>query len=250
MQQPRINKYYRLCVWLGLLLTLTACDTNRALLRTDFNRETRVIEMAKSPCYGRCPVFRLTVYASGLVSFDGERYTERTGFWVKKMDKNEYQNLLRAFRNANLWQFDNVYRGEYYDAPTVTISYYEEGDLKTIIGKDGRPNKVLELEALLDDLARTDGWVQIGATNYGLPENVIADELIVQLHDGRDGPMWTRKYRRYEMEVVRQVAPQGNYWLCRYNPAAAPPEEMLSMVRADREVIGAEFNKKISARGR
>ncbi len=207
-----------------------------------------IIEMSKSPCYGRCPVFTLTVYEKGIVSYRGERYTPRTGLWIKKLDKPTYQALLEAFRQANLWQFDNAYRGEYFDAPTVAITYYEEGDVKTITGKDGRPAQVLALEALLDDITLLDGWKQISKPNHGLPENVIPNELIVQLVDGRDAVMWVRQYRRHEMQVVERITPAGNYWLVRYNAETTDPESMLAKVRDDAEVIGAEFNKKLSMR--
>lgn len=233
-------------------LSLAGCGTFGDLTKVDLNELTQVIEMSKSPCQGRCPVFRLAIYEGGIVSFDGERYTERIGLWVKKLEKERYEDILRKFRVANLWQFNNVYRGEYFDAPTVSITYYEEGDVKTVIGKDGRPYQVLELEALLDDLARSSGWEKVGGetNNYGLPPSYIANELIVQLMDGRDGNMWVRQYRRQEMEVLERVSPSGNYWRVRYNPGLMAPEEMLRLVRSDREVIGAEFNKKLEMRGR
>ncbi len=231
-------------------LSLSSCSTFGDLTKVDLNELTQVVEMSKSPCYGRCPVFRLTIYENGIVSFDGERYTERVGLWVKELEAERYDEILRAFRKANLWRFRNVYRGEYYDAPTVSITYYEEGDVKTIVGKDGRPYQVLELEAMLDNLARSEGWMQIGGEsgNYGLPENIIANELIVQLREGHDGNRWVRQYRKQEMEVLERVSPSGNYWRVRYNPDIKSPEEMLAMVRRDLEVVGAEFNKKLELR--
>lgn len=246
------TKPLKLALWVSAVLvcSLTACDSLRDLSKVDLNSLTQEIVMSKSPCYGRCPVFRLTIYDGGIASFDGERYTERIGQWVKKLDKEQYEDILSDFRKANLWQFNNVYRGEYYDAPTVSITYHEEGDVKTILGKDGRPYQVLELEAMLDDLARSSGWEQVGGNNnnYGLPENIIANELIVQLLDGRDGNMWVRQYRKQEMEVLERVSPTGNYWRVRYNPDLKPPQEMLTTVRKDMEVIGAEFNKNLEMR--
>lgn len=231
-----------------LLCSMSGCVTTRNLSKIDLNKLNKVIEMSKSPCYGTCPVFTLTIYEDGIASFRGERYTQRTGLWARQFDKNELEEMVSAFRKANLWQFNNVYRGEYYDAPTVSITYYEEGDVKTIVGKDGRPYQVLELEAMLDDAARSEGWQQLSGDNHGFPPNVITDEIIVELKNGRDGAMWARQYRRYEMEIVERISPTGNYWLVRYNAEATPPQEMLEKVRSDLEVMGAEFNKKLTVR--
>ncbi len=236
------------CISYFVFSNMSGCRTLRELSENDLNKMVTVIEMSKSPCYGRCPVFNLTIYEGGLTSYRGVRYTPRTGLWVKQLDKTTYESLLQEFRKTNLWQFDNVYRGEYYDAPTVSITYYEEGDVKTIVGKDGRPYHVLALEALLDDVARLDGWKQIGGSTSKLPENVITNELIVQLREGRDGNSWVRQYRRQEMEVLERVTPNGNYWLVRFNADTTLPEEMLAKVRSDAEVVGAEFNKKLNER--
>lgn len=233
-----------LCLFLVSIAPLTA----QSLKKVKFEKLDRFIEMSKSPCYGRCPVFRLTVYDKGIVSYEGERNTPRLGLYAKRLDKVTYDNLLATFQQVNLWQFKDVYRGEYADAPTVSISYYEEGDNKTIIGKDGRPTKVLELEALLDDIGNSQGWELIRAAESGLPDNIISDELIVQLHNGKGGREWARKYRKQEMEMVESIAPDTNYWLFRYNPEVVPPEQMLARVRGDSEVIGAEFNKKLERR--
>ncbi len=252
MKQHLIPRKRTCPALLFLVLSLAGCGTFGDLTKVNLNEQTKLIEMAKSPCQGRCPVFRLTIYEGGIASFDGERYTERVGLWVKKLEKETYEDILRKFRVANLWQFKDVYRGEYFGAPTVSITYHEEGDVKTIIGKDGRPYQVLELEALLDDLGRSSGWQKVGgeSDNYGLPPNYIAHELIVQLLDSRDGNVWVRQYRRQEMEVLERISPSGNYWRVRYNPGIMAPEEMLRLVRSDREVIGAEFNKKLEMRGR
>ncbi|MDX1938966.1 MAG: DUF6438 domain-containing protein [Saprospiraceae bacterium] len=232
-----------------LFCSMSGCITTRNLSKVDLTELNKVIEMSKSPCYGRCPVFTFSIYENGVASFKGDRYTERIGLWVKQFSKDELEEMLSAFRVANLWQFNNVYRGEYYDAPTVTITYYEEGDVKTIVGKDGRPYQVLELEAMLDNAARSEGWQQITGDNHGFPPNVITNEIIVELKEGRDGKMWIRQYRRYEMEIVERISPTGNYWLVRYNAEATAPEEMLEKVRNDVEVMGAEFNKKLNLRG-
>ena len=231
------------------ILLLTEPMPAQNLKKLKLNRLDRVVEMTKSPCYGRCPAFTLVIYEKGIVSYDGKRNTPRLGLYVKKLDNTTYQNLVSTFKKVNIWQFDNVYRGMYPDAPTVTISYHEEGDVKTILGKDGRPYPILELEAMLDNIANSDGWELLKAPPASaLPDNVIADELIVQLQNGMTASSWIRKYRRQEVEVVQNISKESNYWLVRYNSKMVPPVEMLAKVRGDGDVVGAEFNKKVEMR--
>ncbi|HMN88772.1 MAG TPA: DUF6438 domain-containing protein [Saprospiraceae bacterium] len=230
-----------------VIILLQSC-TNASLnpLQANLQELDRVIEMTKGPCYGACPVFRLTVYKGGIVSYRGERYTEKKGMHVKRISKAEYKQLVSAFQRANLWQFKDVYRSNFSDNQTVTLTYYEAGDQKTIIGKETRPEALLALEARLDALASSPGWrVKAGAAQ----EYIIENELIVQLRSGSDAYTWVRNYRKYELNVVEQLAVgDANQWLLRYNKKTLEPEKMLSQIRDDRDVIAAEFNKKLTAR--
>lgn len=231
------------------LFICTVPATAQNLKKVKLNRLDRVIEMTKAPCYGRCPVFTLVIYEKGMVSYEGKRNTPRLGLYVKRLDPKTYDQLLSTFKKVNLWQYDNVYRGMYPDAPTVSITYHEDGDVKTIVGKDGRPYAIQELEAMLDNIGNSDGWeLRSAAPASSLPDNVISDELIVQLQNGTSANNWVRKYRRQEVEVVQNISKDSNYWLVRYNSKVVPPVEMLAKVREDGDVVGAEFNKRMELR--
>lgn len=231
------------------ILLLTELSLAQSMKKVKLNRLDRVVEMTKSPCYGRCPAFTLVIYEKGMVSYDGKQNTPRLGLYVKKLDNSTYEKLISTFKKANVWQYDNIYRGMYADAPTVSISYHEDGDVKTIVGKDGRPYPILELEVMLDNIANSDGWeLRSAASSSALPDNVIADELIVQLQGGTTASNWIRKYRRQEVEVVQNISKDSNYWLVRYNSKMVTPIEMLAKVREDGEVVGAEFNKRVELR--
>ncbi len=232
-----------------LFLSLSACTTQN-LQSVRLEELSKVVEMSKSPCAGHCPVFTMIIYKEGIVSYKGEQFTEKRGLYVKKLAKPELDALLSEFSKSNLWQFKNAYRSEFYDAQTVSITYWEEGDSKTIIGKDNRPQKVLDLEKMLDELANADGWEQRGRgdDNYGLPKEFIANQLIVQLKPGIDTKRWLRKYYLQEMELVESISSDSNYWLFSFNPENKHPQMMLDMVRNDSDVINAEFNKRLSLR--
>ncbi len=208
---------------------------------TNLGELNKVIEMSKGPCYGSCPVFTISVYEKGVVAYKGERHTEKLGLYIKVLKKGEYQKLVNAFAEANLWQYQDVYKSQIPDLQTVTLTYYEEGDIKTIVGKDGRPSVVLDLEQMLDEIAAQDGWEQKEKPTYGLPEQVKPDEIIVQLIDNVDPNTWVRKYAKQEMKVVRSMQ-NDRFWLVQFNKDIMPPREMIEFVRRDDYVISAQFN--------
>jgi hypothetical protein len=229
-----------LLLFTGLLLLSSCSILNK---NTKLNELTRVIEMSKGPCFGTCPVFTISVYDNGVVSYKGERHTDKNGLYVKILKKAELQSLTNAFKNADLWQYRDVYKSQIPDLQTVTITYYEEGDIKSIVGKDGRPSVVLELENMLDAIADSDGWELKEKPTYGLPPNVTPDEIIVQLIDNVEAETWVRKYAKQEMKVVKAL-PNDQYWLVKFNKDIMPPNEMIGFVRQDDYVVSAQFNTR------
>ena len=238
-------------VLLFIVMTFSSCELTNKITNTSnapLKEEEKIIEMTKGPCYGRCPVFTISIYDNKMAAYRGKQFTERKGLWVKKLEKEEYNKLTTAFKNANLWQFNDMYKGQVPDLQTVTIAYTEGERSKSVKGKDGRPETILNLEEMLDNLANSTGWELKEKPESGLPENVIADELIVQLNGGVDPHKWAQKYAKQGMKVVKSLSPNGYYWLVKYDSEVVPPESMLEMVRGDSNVLAAEYNKKLDGR--
>lgn len=205
----------------------------------------KVIEMTKGPCYGRCPVFTLTIYEKGIVSYKGERYTDRLGTYVKKLEKDEMERLLREFKNANLWQYKDAYRGRIPDMQSVSITFYDGSRKKTVTGKEIRPNSVKWLESLLDQVAQSNtGWIQKEAPDDNVPDYLIPNELVVELAEGIDPEEWAKSYVQADMLVEKRLN-DTEYWIFSFDDGLVTPEVMIEQVRMDKDVISAEFNKQL-----
>jgi hypothetical protein len=120
----------RLFMMVCITCSFASCVTDVRKIRLE--ELNKVVEISKGSCYGRCPVFTLTIYQDGIASYLGERFTDRMGLYVKRLDKEVFANLEKEFREANLWQYQNVYKSRIADLQSVTLTYYEEGDIKAI----------------------------------------------------------------------------------------------------------------------
>lgn len=229
-----------LLVFGAVLALLQSCGSpaNATLSKLD-----PLIEMSKGPCYGRCPVFTLTIYKNGIASYKGERYTERLGTFVRKLEKPEMERIRGEFTRANFSQFRDSYRGRIPDMQSVTISYHENGKKKTVTGKEIRPNAVKWLESQLDQIAQSEGWILKEAPQEQVPDFLIPNELLVELNEDSDPEEWAKKYTQTDLTFLRALNDSG-YWIFSYNDEAITPDQMLEQIRNDEEVISAEFNKK------
>ena len=225
-----------------IALMFAGCGPSASM---SLNNMDKVIEMTKGPCYGRCPVFTLTIYDNGIVSYKGERYTDRLGTYVKKLEKGEMERLLREFKNANIWQYKDAYRGRIPDMQSVSITYYEGSKKKTVTGKEIRPNPVKWLESLLDQVAQSNvGWILKEAPAESTPDYLIANELVVELAENVDPEEWAKSYVQADMLLEKRLN-ETEFWIFSFDDGLIMPDVMLEQVRMDEDVISAEFNKQI-----
>lgn len=244
-------RIYHLLALLGIAYIMTA-STCRPLTTNDMTKLKPRIEMFKGACFGSCPVYKLTIYEGGIASFEGQQFTDRMGLHTKKMEPAAYRELIKTFEEAQLWGYQNLYKAEVPDLPTVTITYYEGTQVKAIKGKDGRPAKIMELERMLTAIADAGGWErQAGnSNNYGMPNDIIANELIVNLSPEVDAAVWVIQFAKQDMQIVKRISPNSPYWLFRFNADRGSPNEVLEAVRRDPYVLSAEFNRQMNTQPR
>ncbi|MEM9991791.1 MAG: DUF6438 domain-containing protein [Bacteroidota bacterium] len=239
--------------WLGigLLLMLSACgvfgglSSSNNLLTLNLEKLTPLAELAKGPCFGQCPVFNMVVYSNGVVTYEGKENTNRKGLYINRISDADLKDLKLTLEAAKLWDFKDAYRGRIPDLPTVTVVHHENNLTKKIVGKDGRPEKVMNVQAALEQIATAPGWQLRNSGNASdLPSHIVGSEMRVRIHDNVDIYVWARKYRKYGMKVLEPISASSNYWLVGYNAQKNEAREVLAIVQADLQVLDAEFNRQ------
>lgn len=239
--------YHRLSLLL-FIFSLASCNT--ILKDTKLEDLDEVVSMSMGPCYGNCPVYSLTVYNNGIVAYVGERFTDKRGTYIRDIGRKALKKLKQELVAANLWEFPSAFKSQIPDLATVTIEYFADGRSKVIRGKDGRPPQVLKIQELLEQIANEGEWKQQSAPEMGLPEDYIANELVVQLDPDVQPEQWSRQYSRMDVKVVKRLNPANSSWLIRFNTDAMHPNEMLRTMRKDPDVLNVEFNKSLIGRER
>ncbi len=240
-----MRKHYTL--WLLVsLLTWGGCNFNalRKVTAIDLGQLELLVAMEKSPCFGRCPVYSMKVYQNGVASYDGKQFSELEGLHVKRISNAALSELKSTLADANLFRFQDAYRSRLPDLQSVKITYYTEDRYKSIIGKDGRPEPVLKIQELLEEIVENGGWQPKNAESGEKDSNIVENQMRVQLMNGVDINAWVRRYRRQEMTLIRGISANSNYWLVGFNAQKNEPEEVLAIVQADVQVVNAEFDRK------
>jgi len=235
---------------LFILIDLSACWSSKTSSKLE--EVDKIVALNQGPCFGRCPIYTLTVYQKGLVTYEGERNTDRLGKHFKEISQEQYEAILQLCEAIKWEQLQRAYSSPYPDLPTIKITYFGNQEAKAVIGKgpDGRPEKVIELQDKLMAIAQNaKGWEQQDGAKDNLPGNVIADEIIVQFDRDLDAKAWAQEFSDQGLQVIRSLSPSGQYWLMSYDRNRIAPQEMLRQLRQHPDVFGAEFNKRLEQRG-
>lgn len=73
-------------------------------------------------------------------------------------------------------------------------------------------------------------------------------ELIVQFKQEVNMDEWIKTYAKNQMQKVKQIAPNMNYYVVSYNTATLPAKEMIALIKKDTKVAEAQTNKEVLPR--
>jgi len=239
----------KLFVILFLGLLLQSCGTIK--MEKDQSKASPSIVYSKGPCFGKCPIFTMTIYNTGLVKFNGRRYTKMDGKHERQLDKATYVKLVKAFQEKRFWRFDDSYGMDLVDAATVTISFSDKDKTKTVKGKSNFPDQLKELALILDELLDDkDAWHMVGKPIKVVEKNVevIENQIIIKIGNGMILSKWLQDYKKYGVRLMKRVGKDNNLWLIRYDKSIINPNDMLKMVQDDEYILNAEFNTRVSNR--
>lgn len=234
------------------LLIIMACGSSKALIGDDF-----AVSMKKGSCFGSCPVYSLAIDKKGNMIYDGERFTDKIGKHSLKLSKEELKDLAADFNDANLSQFSDTYKSNITDLPTVTISHTNNGKSKTVSGKSNLPDKVLELQNLMETVAAKEGWVSLEPAKVKKAKEeekekedteIVDNEIIVQFKKGTFISRWLKGYKDYKLNVSKPLTDDRMTWLLRFDKRSIDPRDLLYKVKQDPGIESAEFNRKLTAR--
>lgn len=231
---------YFLLVFLSGCMLIGSCTS---LEKIDLKTEQPLVIMSKGACFGRCPIYEITVYKSGIATFKGERFTEKLGLWIRQLSDTEMRNLNEQLQETNLWQYPSFYSSRLSDAPQITITQFEEDASKSVTGKENRPPSVMELQEFLERMAESsdDKWVVRESFDYGLPAGAVPGEVYVQLAPTVYARNWILRYARQDLRIAEVLPERSNFYRMTFNPQVAFPREIERYLTFDEDVVDFSF---------
>lgn len=114
-------------------------------------------------CFGRCPVFKMTIYNNGEVHLHAIAFMSKEGNYTTKIDRAKMQEFIDKAEAIQFFEMKDVYDNPHItDIPSATSSIVINGKRKTVFRRADFPPVIKAFEKLFDDLIETADWQYIG----------------------------------------------------------------------------------------
>ena len=95
--------------------------------------DSLVVSFSKTPCFGRCPVYKVKIYSSGFATYEGLNFAEKLGLYSYKFSEEEIENIYRSAEEIDFFSLE----AEYNNPPVSDLP-----STKTRINWNGKDHHV------------------------------------------------------------------------------------------------------------
>ena len=146
--------------WIGLLLVLAVCHLAG---NGKADAAPAKISLERTMCFGRCPVYKLTVYSDGKVEYEGKDFVKEKGARRSRISEKDFRKLMKKVEEIGFFEFKDRYDGRITDLPT-RITTVTKGDVsKTVRNYYGGPESLSDLEQLIDEVTNSAQWTGVAS---------------------------------------------------------------------------------------
>jgi hypothetical protein len=154
----------------ALVLALAACgqiDTPAPVIAniggTTVAPHVVMATLARTACFGLCPVYTVTVYRDGVVEYDGEDHVKVKGKATGKITPDEVAALDQLFATNHYFDLKPQYKDyEVTDNPSSSTSY-ARGDQHHAVehyhGDSHAPEELRRVEDGIDAIVHVEQWI-------------------------------------------------------------------------------------------
>jgi hypothetical protein len=125
-----------------------------------YTAENLQITINRSPCYGMCPTYNMTIYGDGKVVWEGMKNVKAETLDSTMISQADIQKLVDAFENYSFWNLKDRYHSDMVtDLPSTTVTIVKDGRRKSVYSYFGAPESFTKVAQAVDDVAIARGWL-------------------------------------------------------------------------------------------
>lgn len=238
----------------GMLLAVSSCKTTKKLAdNSTLTDEDIILSLNRGPCFGKCPVYDLTLYNNGYMLYNAKRFVKEEGLFARNLSAEELEVITNKLKASDWMSMDNKYKSDITDLPYITMVHTQDGVSHSIGGREERPLPVKEVQYAVEKHVDSPGWQLLGPvkSNHASKKKddaIIYDEIIIVPAVKNRLPIWFKKNKKYGFAIKKRISKEMDMWLITYDTKAYTPDQIMDVLKNDPSISKAEFNRKAENR--
>ncbi len=111
-----------------------------------------LLKMRRTPCFGTCPYFEVSIFSDGSVEYEGFNFVEKIGLYNSKINIKKVALIEDYIRKVDFFSFNELYDARVSDLPSVIIEVNLKGNNHKVRGRYNMPEKFKMLSKFIDNL--------------------------------------------------------------------------------------------------
>lgn len=121
--------------------------------------DSLVARIQRTACFGRCPIYTLSVYESGYVDYIGEKWVEKEGRFSSRVDQSVIEELMQKSEAINYFEFDHTYDSKFVtDLPATITTLKGENGFHVVVNRYQAPEQLTQFSQEFDQLFKDLAW--------------------------------------------------------------------------------------------
>ena len=135
---------------LGSCLLLFCFILSCSSFNNFYPEPTPLITMKRTPCYGECPQYMISIYESGVVIYNGVRFVPRTGCFQSNISTKNINYIKLILDEIQFFDLEEEYISNITDIPSIITEVFENGKRHKVVDRLNAPKKLKNLYTELD----------------------------------------------------------------------------------------------------
>jgi Domain of unknown function (DUF6438) len=137
-------------------------------------RHEPLVTLERTPCFGFCPVYKVTIFRDGIVEYEGKRFVKVQGRATGRLSASQLAELRALFaRNGYLQLASSYQKQQATDLPSAFTSYSPASgrtkSVKHYLGDFSAPEALTRVEEGIDRSVHIEQWIGTPEERQHLP---------------------------------------------------------------------------------
>ena len=132
--------------------------TNKEETTVKSTEDSLLIAIHRTPCFGRCPVYKIHVYESGFTTYEGINFVDDIGFYKGTASKEIIEAIFAQAKEIDFFNLEDEYDGPVTDLPSTIMTLVKDGKEKKVKCRYRCPKEVVDFGKFIDNQFKTVEW--------------------------------------------------------------------------------------------